>query len=125
MSWWSRKPDPPKKNVISFSKADRPDVIERLRRNAERSPRLRPVEPPQERKENCRQSFVPADFQSVDNVLYKARADIRRGLINPTACIIVTYDQDRSEVVWYQYGCENDEADAALRDWLNEVVFDE
>ena len=70
-------------------------------------------------------SFVPVDFQSVDEVLYKARTDIRRGLIDPSACLIVVYDQARRKVIWYQFGRENDEADEAFQAWLNEVVLDE
>ena len=110
MSWWSRKIDPPKlpeSNVVPFRRAGRP------------------VAPSPKQEETLLQSFVPADFKSVDEVLWKARADIRRGLINPSACLIITYDQERRKVIWYQYGRENDEADAAFHDWLNEVVFDE
>ncbi len=126
MSWWPKKsdqPKPPESNAVPFRRADRPEVMNRLRRNAERP--TRPVVPPREREENLQQSFVPADFKSVDEVLWKARTDIRRGLINPSACLIITYDQERRKVIWYQYGRENDEADAAFRDWFNEVVFDE
>ena len=126
MSWWSRKIDPPKlpeSNVVPFRRADRPEVMDRLRRNADRH--IRPVATSPKQEETLLQSFVPADFKSVDEVLWKARADIRRGLINPSACLIITYDQERRKVIWYQYGRENDEADAAFHDWLNEVVFDE
>ena len=124
MSWWSKKPDPPQRpsaDIIPFSRADRPDVLARLRQNADRHVQS-PAVPPQL---EGRASFVPVDFQSVDEALWKARQDIRRGLIDPSACLIVTYDQERRKVIWYQYGRENDEADAAFHDWLNEVVFDE
>jgi hypothetical protein len=84
---------------------------------------MRPVE--SSREPEARASFVPANFQSVDELLWKARADIRRGLISPTACLLITYDQDHRRVIWYQFGREDDEADAAFRDWLNEVVLDE
>lgn len=120
MSWWSKNPDPPKRptaDIIPFRRADRPDVLARLRRNAEQH--MRSVEPL--REPEARASFVPADFQSVDELLWKARADIRRGLISPTACLLVTYDQDRRRVIWYQFGRENDEADTAFLDWWNEV----
>jgi len=86
---------------------------------------MRQADSPKERENNWHQSFVPADFKSVDEVLWKARADIRRGLIDPSACLILTYDQERRKVIWYQFGRENDEADSAFHDWLNEVVFDE
>src|SRR5208282_1629916 len=119
MSWWSKKPDPPANNVIPFRRTDRPDVLDRLRRNVERP--MRQADSPKERENNWHQSFVPADFKSVDEVLWKARADIRRGLIDPSACLILTYDQERRKVIWYQFGRENDEADEAFRSWLNEV----
>lgn len=80
------------------------------------------VPPPEDEH---RASFVPVDFQSVDDVLWKARQDIRRGLIDPSACLLIAYDQTRQKVIWYQFGRENDEADEAFRDWLNEVVLDE
>ena len=123
MSWWSKKPDPPASNVIPFRRPDRPDVLDRLRRNAERQKAL--VTPPPRKTEDSRAAFVPVDFQSVDELLWKARQDIRRGLINPTAALVITYDQEQRKVIWYQFGRENDEADEAFRDWLNEVVLEE
>src|SRR5208282_6005738 len=83
------------------------------------------VPAPPRKTEDSRASFVPADFQSVDELLWKARQDIRRGLINPSAILIIAYDHEQRNVVWYQFGRENDEADEAFRDWLNEVVLDE
>ncbi len=120
MGWFGRK-DPPDNTAVPFRRADRQDVLDRLRHNVER--RMRPVEPP--RETGGRAQFVPVDFQTVDDVLYKARQDIRRGLIDPTAILILAYDQNRRQVIWYQHGRENDEADAAFQDWLQEVVFDE
>jgi hypothetical protein len=84
-------------------------------------PRKHVPPPPRE----GRATFVPVDFHSVDEVLWKARQDIRRGLIDPSACLIVAYDQTRRKVIWYQFGREDDEADDAFRDWPNEVVLDE
>ena len=131
MSWW--KKDAPKTNVIPFRWTERPDMLEHPRQNAERrldhlrqndERWMKPVEPPRERADH-RAAFVSSNFQSVDELLWKARQDIRRGLINPTAALIVTYDQDQQRVIWYQFGRENDDADDAFRDWLNEVVLGE
>ena len=99
------EPEPPKKpaatNVVAF-------------------PHMRPVEPPHEQGESA--SFVPCNFASVDEVLWKVRADIRRGLMDPSAVLVVTYDKSREKVVWYQFGREDDEVDAVIHDWFEDFI---
>ena len=64
--------------------------------------------------------FTEVNFQSVDDVLQKARKDIRNGLISPTAIIMALYDQERRKVIWYQFGREDDEANEAFTAWLDD-----
>ena len=72
--------------------------------------------------EPSRATFTEVKFESVDEALWKVRADIRRGLLDPTAVLVVLYDKMRESVVWYQYGRENDDADEAFRAWIDEIM---
>ena len=66
--------------------------------------------------------FTELPFGSVDEVLWKARSDMRRGLTKPSACIVILYYELRENIIWYQYGREDDDADAMFRAWADEIM---
>ena len=72
--------------------------------------------------EPSKAAFTDLPFGSVDEVLWKARADLRRGLIDAAGVMVILYDKQRENVVWYQYGRENDDVDAAFHAWIDEIM---
>ena len=72
--------------------------------------------------EPSRATFSDLPFESVDEVLWKVRSDLRRGLIDPSGIMVILYDKSRESVIWYQKGREDDEVDEAFRAWIDEIM---
>ena len=126
MSWWSQKTDPPKppnSNVVPFRRADRPEVLERLRENANR--KFRPVDisgkvTTAELRKTSPWNFEEMPWESIDEVLWHARRDLHRGLVKGDSVLIAIYDEDEDRIVWYQLGMSDTEVAAAFDEWRNE-----
>lgn len=125
MSWWSRKPDQPKptgSNVVPFRRADRPEVIDRLRRNAARhSSRQKESEASRLQTGHPRTDpswdFKPMPWENIDEVLWAARRDLHRGLVKGDSILIAIYDEIDDRIVWYQLGMSDEEVVAAFDEW--------
>ena len=80
------------------------------------------VKQPPKEESGSPETFIEVDFDSVDDVLMNVRKDIKRGLINPTACTVVMYDKDRNCIVWYQKGFRTDVEAEAFEQWLEVIT---
>jgi hypothetical protein len=117
MGWFWK--DKPPTNVIPFRKADRPEVLKRLRDNVYRQTNPVKVIPA---KPASQSEFVPMAFECVDDVLRKVQADIRRGLIDPSEAMVFMYDKPRQRMVWYQFGFDSEDALAVVQEWYDELT---
>jgi hypothetical protein len=66
-------------------------------------------------------TFEPMPWDSVDEVLWQARRDLRRGLIKADSVLIGLYSDEEGRIVWYQLGFSNEEVAAAFDEWREKL----